>query len=245
MAHARALDPQFALYAARWAWSADAPVEERAAGAAGGACRRGVSALWLRAGSLALEAGWSGPAREALLRAQALDPLSAFAPFQLASLGGGRDAAVPPADCAARALAAEPRLVAASFWRGREGQRRAAIDRLEHWPGIDAGWRSEMLTQTAAATEPMPSGAPQGAGVDEVEPLAAQIDTTPALAVSLHLFRRSPWPADVARIRVERAGVRRDEVAERGGAARVLAGGLPAGALRPELRSSTGSLRVR
>jgi hypothetical protein len=55
----------------------------------------------------------------------------------------------------------------------------------------------------------LPPGASAG---DEVE-LAAQIDTTPALAVSLHLFRRSPWPADVARIRVERAGVRRMKLA--------------------------------
>jgi hypothetical protein len=212
LAHARALDPQFALYAARWAWSADAPVDERATAALQAAsAARGVSALWLRAGALALEAGWSGPAREALQHAQALDPLSAFAPFQLATLAGTRDAATLAADCAARALASEPRLVAASLWRGREGQRRAAIDRLEHWPGIDAGWRAEMLRQAAAATEAAGAPAPAGsavAAVDQVE-LAAQIDTTPALAVSLHLFRRSPWPADVARIRVERAGVRR------------------------------------
>jgi hypothetical protein len=67
-----------------------------------------------------------------------------------------------------------------------------------------------MLKQAAAAM-PLPRS-PDAPPADDVD-LAAQIDTTPALAVSLHLFRRSPWPADVARIRVERAGVRRMKLA--------------------------------
>ena len=204
VARAMALDPEFALYRTRWAWSSKAPVGERAATAISAArAARGVAALWLRAGALALEAGRTDLAREASGRALALDPLSGFAPFQLAMLDGESAEGV---DCAARALLAEPRLAAASFWRGREGQRQLALERLEHWPGVDAGWRSEMLKQAASA---VPAPAEAGASAaDEVE-LAAQIDTTPALAVSLHLFRRSPWPADVARIRVERAGVRK------------------------------------
>ncbi len=202
MARAVALDPSFPLYRARWAWSAELPAGERAVEAMAAArSAQGVAALWLRAGALALEGGRSDLAGEALSRAMALDPLSGFAPFQLATLGpdgGGR------IDCAARAMIAEPRLAAASSWRGHESARRGAIALIEHWPGIDAGWRAEMLKQS-----PLAASNPGGSSpVDEVE-LAAQIDSTPALAVSLHLFRRSPWPADVARIRVERAGVRR------------------------------------
>ena len=207
MARALALDPQFALYRARWAWSAEVPVGERAVAAIAAArAAPGVAALWLRGGALALEAGRMDLAREASERALALDPLGGFAAFQLATLGpaagGGSDAA----DCLARALLAEPRLAAATALRGRAAQVGQALARLERWPGIDAGWRAEMMKKAAgAAPGPLAPGAP---AADEVE-LAAQIDSTPALAVSLHLFRRSPWPADVARIRLERAGVRR------------------------------------
>lgn len=210
MAQAMALDPQFALYRARWAWSAEVPVGERATAAITAArAAPGVAALWLRAGALALEAGRKDLAREASERALALDPLGGFAAFQLAMLDAD-GAAADIVDCRARALLAEPRLAAATAWRGHERLLRQALERLEHWPGIDAGWRVEMVKKAAgAAPQPLPPGASAG---DEVE-LAAQIDTTPALAVSLHLFRRSPWPADVARIRVERAGVRRMKLA--------------------------------
>lgn len=198
------LDPEFALYRARWAWSADAAVEERAQQAlASASAAPGIAALWMRAGTLALEAGRSDVARDASERAMALDPLSGFAPFQLAMLGGN---ARRSAECAARAMLAEPRLAAASAWRGREDLRRQALELLEHWPGIDTGWRVEMLKQAGGAASLPP--AREASVASEVE-LAAQIDTTPALAVSLHLFRRTPWRADVARIRVERAGVRK------------------------------------
>jgi hypothetical protein len=201
LARAVALDPQFALYRARWAWSAEAPLPERA-GAAIAAARsaQGVAALWLRAGALALEAGRMELAREAFERAMALDPLSGFAPFHLAALSADGESGT---DCSARALLAEPRLAAASAWRGRQAQRLAALERIGRWPGIDAGWKAELRKQAALALPELQNGVTP----DEVE-LAAQIDTTPALAVSLHLFRRSPWPAGVARIRVERAGVR-------------------------------------
>lgn len=201
LAQAVALDPEFALYRARWAWSAASPVGERALAAIAAArSARGVAALWLRAGALALEGGRKDLAGEAAARALALDPLSGFAPFQLATLSGDG------IDCAARALLAEPRIAAASSWRGHEEQRRLALARVEGWPGIDAGWKEELLRQAAAA---VPAADADGGGDTTQADLAAQIDTTPALAVSLHLFRRSPWPADVARIRVERAAVRK------------------------------------
>ncbi len=206
MARAVALDPGLPLYRARWAWSSEAPVGERAESAIAAArAARGISALWLRSAALALESGRLDLVREASERALALDPLSAFAPFQLATLGGAAGSPFGDVDCAARAMLAEPRLAAASAWRGRERVRQRALARLEHWPGVDAGWRAEMLRLAGQVAPASPApGAPPG---DEVE-LAAQIDTTPALSVSLHLFRRSPWPADVARIRVDRAGVR-------------------------------------
>ncbi|MEO7795611.1 MAG: O-antigen ligase family protein, partial [Thermoanaerobaculia bacterium] len=91
VARAMELDPGFPLYRARWAWAAAAPAAERAAAAIAAAeTAHGVAALWLRAGALGLEAGWKDPAREALQRARALDPLSGFAPFQLAMLGAGQ-----------------------------------------------------------------------------------------------------------------------------------------------------------
>ena len=207
VAQAMALDPAFPLYRARWAWSADAPAGERAATAIAAArVAQGVAALWLRAGALALESGQADMAREAWERALALDPLSGFAPFQLATLGGEE---ASPVDCAARALLAEPRLAAATFWRGRDELRRQALERLERWEGIDVGWRAEMLRQASQAA---PALLPRDASPDDEVDLAAQIDTTPALAVSLHLFRRSAWPADVARIRVQRAGVRKVKI---------------------------------
>ncbi|MEO8275850.1 MAG: O-antigen ligase family protein [Thermoanaerobaculia bacterium] len=214
LARATELDPDFALYRARWAWSANAPIAERAESAVAAArLAPGVAALWLRAGALALEAGRTDLARIALTRALALDPLNGFAPFELAPIAGDG------IDCAARALLAEPRLAAATSWRGHEADRVATMQRIESWPGIDPGWKEAVLRQAAAvapssALSPPAVGPGSGDGNGpsatssrEVE-LAAQLDTTPALAVSLHLFRRSAWPADAARIRVERAGVR-------------------------------------
>lgn len=192
LASALALDPGFPLYQARHAWSSDAPVGQRAEEAMRAARSAvGVAALWYRAGALAREASRDDWREEALRRAMALDPLSGFAPFQLFELSGDLD-------CAARALAAEPRLAAATLWRDLPELRAAALDRLEVWPGLDAGWRRDVVAAARAA--------PPGGG-GEVD-LAAQMDLTPALAVSLHQFRRTPWPADLARIRVERGAVR-------------------------------------
>ena len=186
------LDPDFALYRARWAWISEAPIEERAENAfAAAVASRGVAALWLRAGALSLESGDGNRARTAYSRALALDPLSAFAPFQLAAIGED------PVNCAARAILAEPRLAAATLFRGHEEWRQATLAKVEAWPGVDAGWRAELVR--AARTVPITGG-------DEVE-LAAKIDREPALSMSLYSFRRRSWPADVARIRVAREGV--------------------------------------
>jgi len=187
-------DPGFPLYRARWAWSGSAPAVERAAVALRAAeAAEGVAALWLRAGGLALEAGDYEAARAAFGRTLALDPLSGVAPFLLYLASGGE-----AVDCAARSLVAEPRLLAAVHWRSAPERRAAAVERLASWPGLPPGFAAQLA---GAAASHFPG---EGERVD----LGLQMDVTPALSVSLHQFRRSPWAADLARIPLDRAAVR-------------------------------------
>lgn len=198
LARARALDPGFPLYAARWSWLAGAPAPERARVALAAAeAAGGVAPLWLRASSVAWEAGDRAGARRALGRALALDPLSGAAAFLLFTVSEGT-----ATDCAARALLAEPRLAAASVWRVFPAARARVRRLIGHWPGIEIGWRA---TLSRALDEERPERWAEGEEVD----LAVELDVDPALASSLYLFRRSPLPADVARIRLERPAVRR------------------------------------
>ncbi len=134
-------DPSLPLYGARGAWlqaSAGAAAAAEPARAAA-ASAVAVGPLWLQAGALGSAAGapW---ATAALSTACALDPLGGPAPFHLAMASAERD---PPraARLAARALLAEPRYLAASFWSGRTALRAAALAEVERWPGIDRGWR--------------------------------------------------------------------------------------------------------
>ena len=195
---ARALDPDFPLYGARWAWTAEAPVAQRASVAlAAASAAGGVAPLWLRASSVAWEAGEHAAARHALERALALDPLSGAAPFLLFAASEGT-----ATECAARALLAEPRLAAAVLWRAYPRERERTRERLGRWPGVQQGWRASLIR---ALDDDRPGRWPEGEEVD----LAVEVDVTPALASSLHLFRRTPLPADVARIRLVRPAVRR------------------------------------
>lgn len=197
LARAASLDPSFPLYRARWAWIAEAPAAERSRAASAAARAAGaVAPFWLRAGSIAFEAGEIGAARAAFRRALELDPLSGAAPFLAFVASAGTDV-----DCAARAMLAEPRLAAATYWRPFPAARESAIARVETWPGVNAGWRGAFAEQARAAV-------PEIDRDDEVD-LAIEIDAQPALAASLHLFRRAPLPGDVARIRLDRAAVRR------------------------------------
>jgi len=193
---ARALDPEFPLYAARAAW--ELPGESR--GAATEAIRaaqsgRGLEPLWLKAGALALEAGAYDLATPALERALFLDPLSAGPPFALFAASKGAEV-----DCAARAFLAEPKLASALAWRGNEDARRFAIRRVVEWPGIDAGWREEFARQAWRA----------GPGASPVErDVVYRIDRSPAASASLHLLRREPWPAVLLRIRIDAGAAKR------------------------------------
>jgi len=187
------LDPGFPLYRARWAWTADRPAAERAAAALESArAAGGVAPLWLRAGTTAFEAGDRAGARAALERALALDPLSSGAPFLLhLATEGGR------LDCAARAMLSDPLLAAATSWRDASRERDLALALVRAWPGIDAGWRRGFV-DGVRGLGPLPAA---GSEVD----LAVEVDRTPAIAMSLHLFRRSPLPGEVSRIRLDRA----------------------------------------
>ncbi|MDX1631472.1 MAG: hypothetical protein R3234_06405 [Thermoanaerobaculia bacterium] len=181
-------DPSFPLYRARSAWL---PVPEASPGEALEAAEaaRGVADLWLAAGHLLESSGGEESrdrARESFLRACDLDPLAALAPLLAARTtepGGG------PAELAARALVSEPRLAAARGWGGSLPPRNRVLDLLEEWPGVDAGWR------LAAGVElrTLRPGGPRGSIVRE-------IDADPATSLSLHLFRRQPWPREVASV---------------------------------------------
>jgi hypothetical protein len=85
----------------------------------------------------------------------------------------------------ARALLAEPRLAAATFWEDQPGLLARSVEEVRRWPGVDAGWKETFLSSL-----PGPSGR-RG----ETARLQLEIDTTPDLALSLHTFRRRPFPA--------------------------------------------------
>ncbi len=191
LATATRLDPGFPLYRARLAWIADpaASLSRRAA-------VRGdrLAPLWLQAGVRGLFAGRAW-APDALRRACALDPLSPFAPFFLAAAAPGSAAA--PA-LAARALLAEPRLAAATFWTGREALLARAVALVAASPGVDPGWRRSFVE--AVAHLPADDGARAW--------LAFAVDEEPALSLSLNAFRRRPWPARWPLVEVRAAAAR-------------------------------------
>ncbi|MCM2269599.1 MAG: hypothetical protein NDJ75_05820, partial [Thermoanaerobaculia bacterium] len=68
--------------------------------------------------------------------------------------------------------------------------------------GVDARWRREFVRQAQAAA---PGDGPS------VE-LVTRIDAEAATAISPRLFRRSAWPAAVARIELDRDAARRIRV---------------------------------
>jgi len=197
------LDPAFPLYRAHLARLAaaaarrdDGGARAAAAAAAGEALAAaeaapGVAALWLSAGDLALSAGedW---APLALQRACRLDPLSAAAPFLLAVA----DPAAPGAAvAAARALAAEPRLAAATFFEGREELLGEAVALAAAWPGLAPGWGAE-LSRAVHGWDPAVAG-------DVVE-LRFASDRSPRTALSLFAFGRRPRPLDLAAVPLRR-----------------------------------------
>jgi hypothetical protein len=87
---------------------------------------------------------------------------------------------------------AEPRLAAALFWGHRPELLRRASRLVEAWPAVDPGWRHEMAR--------IATGLPTASGA--VSWLSLEMDREAALSVSLHVFRRLPWPASLAPVAV-------------------------------------------
>lgn len=168
-------DPSFPLYRMRLALlENEAELARQAARDA-----RSVATLWTVAGILGSSGASAGSpwAGEALETACALDPFNPFPPFyRMAGEENPRDGA--------HALLAEPRLAAATFWERHPELFQQTVAELKTWPKVDAGWKEGLL-----AALPLPLDR-QG----ETGRLSLEIDTVPDLALSLHTFRRRPFP---------------------------------------------------
>jgi hypothetical protein len=165
------IDPLFPLYRMRLALLEGSPGTALQAARDG----RAVPTLWTVAGLLG-----AGP--EALETACALDPLNPFPPFYRMTL----EPLAPEAPrLGAQALLAEPRLAAATFWEDQPDLLARAVEEVRRWPGVDAGWKETFLSSLPGPAER------QG----ETARLQLEIDTVPDLALSLHTFRRRPFPA--------------------------------------------------
>jgi O-Antigen ligase len=185
LAAAVRLDPAFPLYRLRLALLRDGGAGESGAAALAWRAARdgqGIGLAWLAAGILGRAEGevWAPAALE---QACALDPLSPFPPFYL--MASAPDAAAAPR-LGARALLAEPRLMAATFWEGREPLFRRVVEEVRRWPGVDAGWKLALL-----AAAPTPSSRRGTLARQELIIDGGGFTQ----ATSLHLFRRLPWLA--------------------------------------------------
>ena len=180
---AAASDPSFPLYQARLdPWSA--------AGAAGG-----LAPLWLLAG--VEQSIDTGRRRLALERACDLDPLSALAPFELMRLEREAGAAATDprvAARAARAILAEPLLLAAAAFEGDPDLRAEVHRRVQSWPGVPPGW--------LAAFEELWFGLDWSNGSEgpPLDVLSVDADGRPAVSLSLFAFRRPPWPLSIGAV---------------------------------------------
>lgn len=189
---ASALDPTFPLYQARRAWLDPEPGAAEAARVSAEAAP-GLAPLWLGAGLLGQVEGKAW-ARDVLIEACRLDPLAALAPFFLAL---GEPEHPLAARWAARALAADPRLLAARDWLGIEGLRERAIAEVLGFEGLEAWWLEAFAASARARVS----------GEGSVRPLALAMDAEAGTALSLFAFRRRPWPVYVAQVELESAAL--------------------------------------
>lgn len=164
------LDPHFPLY--RWRLGLETGDAESFGVAARSAA---IAPLWITA------EGWDAACR--------LSRLGAVAPFRASQL-------TDDPGVTARAILAQPWLMAAVEWRGREDVVDRAVALLIDDPRVEIGWRAG-LRDSWAATRTIRSE------VTSVRRLVLEVDDEPATSLSLHAFRRSPWPARVAEIRLD------------------------------------------
>jgi hypothetical protein len=145
----------------------------------------GVATLWTVAGIL-------GGDRAALEKACELDPFNPFPPFHLMTLD---PEAVGASRRGAHALLAEPRLAAATFWEAHLGLLDRTDNVLRRWPEVDPGWKEELVRRFPSPSERRGPTARLG----------LEIDTDPPRALSLHTFRRRPFPIEWPLVRVRLA----------------------------------------
>jgi tetratricopeptide (TPR) repeat protein len=192
------IDPRFPLYRMRLALLQES---NAAAGLALQAARdaRSVPTLWTVAGLLGASAQrpWAAGALE---RACALDPLNPFPPFYRMALEPGAPEAPRRG---AHALMAEPRLAAATVWETRPDLLARAAEEVRRWPGVDMGWKEALVSSLPdiAGERPERRG--------ETARLQLEIDTVPDLALSLHTFRRRPFPAQWPLVQLRMAPLER------------------------------------
>jgi hypothetical protein len=220
LARAHQSDPQFPLYAlvaGRLDSAAGLPGAGNLArtGAAGGP---GIAAGWLIAGDALSRDGDLPAARAAWARAATLDPLGGGA--AALRLSWHDEGVAAREGWLVRALEAEPRFLAAEPAEAIADVLPAAIARIERDATLDEGWRARFV-EVAREASATPRSTERGT-------FESTVDATPRDALSLHAFRRAPWPAALVPVTLDRA---RAEVVERSG--------LPAGratAARPERR---------
>ncbi|MYA06468.1 MAG: hypothetical protein F4060_16195 [Holophagales bacterium] len=176
-------DPSFPLYHVRLdPWTAAEAAD-------------GLAPLWLLAG--VDQTVDVDRRRLALERACDLDPLSALAPFELMLLLREAGAAATDrrvAVRAARAILAEPLLLAAAAFEGDPDLRAELRREIQSWPGLPPGW--------LAAFEELWFGLDWSNG-HEGSPrdvLSVDADGRPAVSFSLFAFRRPPWPLSIGAV---------------------------------------------
>lgn len=176
------IDPLFPLYRMRLALLDGSPEAALRAARDG----RAVPTLWTVAGLL-------GGGAETLETACALDPLNPFPPFYRMTL----EPLAPAAPLrGARALLAEPRLAAATFWEERPDLLARSVEEVRRWPGVDAGWKEAFLSALPGIPDEPNEPNERAERRGETARLQLEIDTAPDLALSLHTFRRRPFPAE-------------------------------------------------
>jgi putative inorganic carbon (HCO3(-)) transporter len=201
LARAVRLDPSFPLYRMRLALLQSGSPGERAGSVAELALQaaedgRAVAPLWLVAGALGFRAHapWT---KEAVATACALEPLDGFPPFYVMLADpGAEDAAVH----GAHALLAEPLLAAALFWERHPDLLVRTLVEVRRWPGVDPGWR-EALVDAASSTPAQ--------RLNQVDRLLLAIDTDLSQSLSLHSFRRRPWPVLWPLVTIRKAALER------------------------------------
>lgn len=178
-----AADPRFPLYHVRLdPWAAATAAD-------------GLAPLWLLAGTV--EGEDPERRREALERACDLDPLAALAPFELMRLErvAGSAAGEPRvAERAARAILAEPLLLAAVAFEGDPDLRAEVHRGIRAWPGLPPGW-SESFEELWLLLDWS-----NGAEGPSRDVLSIDADGRAAVSFSLFAFRRPPWPLSIGAV---------------------------------------------